>query len=510
MNENYATLFNEYQDAIVISKARTYAKWTIPSLVVEPNLQADAARLEGDFQSEGATLVNSLASKFTTLLFPTTHAFMGFNLNQDLIAELGIDPKQTDERLATMVLKASQRIFQGKSYHQLTMALKHLIVTGNVCVKRDAETSSITVYGIERYVTKRDGDGRVIDALIKEQVYYESLPDDIKLILSSGTMQGFQPRKVLDMYTRVKRLSRKTYLDKHMYETSVQIGGVTLGEEFVGVYPEEQLPYIFATWNLVQGENYGRGHVEDYAGGLAKISELSYALALYSVESMNVVNLVGAASAGSITDLAEADMGEYVRAEPSDVMSYETGSSNKVQFIREEIANEFSTLAPAFLYRANTREAERVTAYEIQQQIKEVESAMGGAYSSLAESLQLQLSYLLLYEEDAEIMQVMDEGLGTVKITTGINALGRTTAIQNLIMAMQEGQAIVALAREIDPRIDTAAVMDEVYKSYAIDTKLIKKSDEVLEQEAEAQQQQLQGEQQMQQAMQMNQEMANG
>lgn len=134
---------------------------------------------------------------------------------------------------------------------------------------------------------------------------------------------------------------------------------------------------------------------------------------------------------------------------------------------------------------------------------------MGGAYSSLAESLQLQLSYLLLYEEDAEIMQMMDEGLGAVKITTGVNALGKSTTIQNLIMAMQEGQAIVGIAREIDPRIDAAAVMDEVYKSYAIDTKLIKKSDEVLQQEAEAQQQQIEGEQQMQQAMQMNQEMAN-
>lgn len=360
MVEQYATLFREYSDANVLMKARKYAKWTVPSLVADPSLSANSLQLEGDFQSEGATLVNSLASKFTTLLFPTTHAFMGFTLNDALVDALDVDPKSLDERLATMVLRASQRIFQGKSYHQLTMALKHLIVTGNVCVKRDADNAAITVYGIERYVTKRDGDGRVIDAIIKEQVYYESLPEDIRMVVKGGKTIEHAPNKVLDMYTRIRRLSRKTYLDRYMYETTVQIDGVTLGSEFQGLYPEEQLPFIFATWNLVQGENYGRSHIEDYAGGLAKISELSYALALYGIESMNVVNLVGQASAGSISDLAEAEMGEYVRADPNDVASHETGSSNKVQFIRQEIANEFTTLAPAFLYRANTRDAERI------------------------------------------------------------------------------------------------------------------------------------------------------
>ena len=147
------------------------------------------------------------------------------------------------------------------------------------------------------------------------------------------------------------------------------------------------------------------------------------------------------------------------------------------------------------------------TAFEIQQQINEVESAMGGAYASIAESLQLPLSYILLYEQDPEIMSLMSEGLGTVQIVTGVNALGKSTKINNLIQAMQEGQALVGIAMQIDKRLDTNAIMDEVYKAHAIDTAWIKKSDEVLKQEAQAMQAQEQGQAEMQQAMQMGQDM---
>lgn len=509
--DNYATLFDQYIDAVVINKAQQYSRWTIPSLTAKSTLGANAQTLEGDYQSEGATLVNSLASKFTTLLFPTTHAFMGFDLNKELLEQLGADPKELDESLATTVLKASQRIFHGKSYHQLNMALKHLIVTGNVCVKRDEERASITAYGIERYVTKRDGDGRVIDAIIKEQVYYNALPEDIKAKVDTKRLiYGTQTNKPLDMYTRIKRLDIKSYNDIPMFETSVQIDGVDLGSEFEGLYTEHRLPYIFATWNLVSGENYGRSHIEDYAGGLAKISALSESLALYGVESLHVTNLVGSASAGSIEDLANADMGEFVRADPNEVLAYETGSTQKIQYIRAEIQAEFTTLAPAFLYRANVRSGDRITAFEIQQQINEVESAMGGAYASIAESLQLPLSYILLYEQDPEIMTLMSEGLGTVQIVTGVNALGKSTKINNLIQAMQEGQALVGIAMQIDKRLDTNAIMDEVYKAHAIDVAWIKKSDEVLKQEAQAMQTQEQGQAEMQQAMVMGQEMMNG
>lgn len=512
--ENYATLFNEYTDTGVLEKSRQYAKWTIPSLMAKSSLGQDQVAMMGDFQSKGATLVNSLASKLTSLLFPTTHAFMGFKLDKEILGMIGVEAADLDEELSRTVYEASQQIFLGKAYHQLNMAIKHLIVTGNVCIKRDSEKNLITAYGLERYAVKRDGDGNVLDAVIREQVYLHALPSDIQATIRK---EGIQPTDLalkknlpVDMYTRIEREDIKSFQDIPMYKTSVMINGVKLGEEYEGRYTENELPYVFAVWNLVAGENYGRGHCEDYAGGLANISELSYSLALYSIESLHVTNLVGSGSASSIDDLAQAPMGGYVRANPDEVRAHETGSSAKVEFIRAEIETEFSILAEAFMYRGNTRDAERVTAFEISQQIKEVESAMGGAYSSLAESLQLPLSYILLYEVNKELMQLMADGLGSVEIITGVNALGKSTEIQNLISAMQEAHAIVSMVREIDPRVDTTKVMDEVYKSYAIESDKYLKTEQELEQEAMAMQEQQQGQQEMQQAMAMTQDMQGG
>ena len=126
---------------------------------------------------------------------------------------------------------------------------------------------------------------------------------------------------------------------------------------------------------------------------------------------------------------------------------------------------------------------------------------MGGAYSSLAETLQLPLSYVLLYETDRSIMRLMADGLGSVEIVTGVNSLSKSTEVNNLISAMQEGQAIVAMVSQIDQRVDTNRIMDEVYKSYAIDTERYMKTKEQLEAEASAQAEQMQGQQEMEQAM---------
>ncbi|WP_236502177.1 portal protein, partial [Escherichia coli] len=61
-------------------------------------------------------------------------------------------------------------------------------------------------------------------------------------------------------------------------------------------YPELELPYNVLVWNLVSGEHYGRGLVEDYAGDFARLSVLSEALTNYEVESARLIPLIDASS----------------------------------------------------------------------------------------------------------------------------------------------------------------------------------------------------------------------
>lgn len=130
---------------------------------------------------------------------------------------------------------------------------------------------------------------------------------------------------------------------------------------------------------------------------------------------------------------------------------------------------------------------------------------MGGAYSSLAETFQLQLSYLFLYETDEQFMNaVMDLDVGQVQISTGLNALGKTTKAQNIIQALMEAGQLVEIV-QFDKRIDFTRIVDVFFEARGIDFKEISKTPEQMEEEAKAEAEAAQAEATQQEAMAMGQ-----
>jgi len=127
---------------------------------------------------------------------------------------------------------------------------------------------------------------------------------------------------------------------------------------------------------------------------------------------------------------------------------------------------------------------------------------MGGAFSILAETLQLPLSYLLIQEVDPNLIQSILETSGKtyIGINTGISALGRATKVQNILQALEEGRAAVELAGVADYRVDPQKLMDLIYQGRSVNPTEILKSDQQLREEAEAEQQQQEAMAQMQQA----------
>ena len=513
----YSALFEKMKDGVVLDKSRHYSRWTVPSLMLDASKDGKTKQVEGDFQSDGALLVNGLASKMAGLLFPNTSPFMRIHLSDSILAQIGeagADTSQIQSALAKLEFEASQRIFRNSSYNQLVHTLKLLIVTGNACVFRDSANGRTVSYNLENFAVRRDGLGRVVDAVVRERTFYESLPPEVKGVLEEKYPSRFSQGKPYDkpiyVYTRVLRVPGETVGNDKM-GVSTQIEDVELPPDFAGTYSEQTCPWIFPTWGLSSGENYGRGLVEDHAGGFAKLSEVSEALTLYEVESLRLLNLVGASAASNIDELQFAETGKFVRADPDQVSTFETGSTQKIQYISQDLEHIFSKLARAFMYQGNTRTGERVTAYEIRQEALEVEASMGGSYSALAESLQLPLSHVLLWEVDRDFMQgLVDAADGTrIDINTGINALGRATKVQNILQALQEGQQAVELAQVADNRIDPYKVMDLIYAGRSVDISELNKSEEQMRAEVEAQQQQAQGEAQMQAAQDEAQMMAN-
>lgn len=466
--------FLQYRDDSVIIKATRYAHWTLPQLMVDlcNQVGSTVAVIERDFQEIGALLTNNLGAKLGSLLFPSSRPFFKIAPSPQLIGratQRGKSQADVNAGLARMEMAASQRLFLNASYNQLVFAIKHLIVTGNVVIHRDKKAQRTTCYGLRSFSCRRDGRGQLLDLIIKERTSFSGLAKEFQNALRTKNPVRYSQASAydisIDVYTRVVREYRGNNI---VYVESQQLEGMDVGTP--AVHPQHLCPWSAPTWSIVAGEHYGRGLVEDFAGGFAKLSDASEALALYGISAMKFVNLVAPGQGANIDELQAAETGEYVQGMKEGVYTHEVGDAQKIVAMRAEIESTFGNLARAFMYKGNTRNAERVTAFELQQDAMEANTVLGGTYSSLAETMQIPLAHVLLTETEPGILQGVISGDVQLNLMAGIPALGRAADVQNIIAAARDAAAIVGVLKQLDKRIDTAKLLDVIYAGQSVDT----------------------------------------
>lgn len=501
MRISHKARFERYRDDSVIQKCIRYAHWTIPGLMADLSTVQNGTNLilERDYQEIGALLTNNLAPKLAGLLFPASRPFFRAGATQELedrATEAGLSKSEVAAAFAKMEQEASARVFLNAGYAQIIQALRHLIVTGNVMTHRDSKAGKFTAFGLQSFSQRRDGQGNMIDAVLREYTHIESLEPNIQqaLRIAGGhRYRNTDTAPAVQLFTRIHRKMGAS--GKFYYEVSQEADETPVG--VTGQYPEHLCPWQVITWSLIAGENNGRGLVEDYAGGFAKLSDASHAAALYGIEMMKVLNLVQPGLGADIDELAKAESGEYVQGTPGAVVAYENGDANKLLALRAEINDVFSNLSRAFMYKGNTRDAERVTAFELKQDALEADNTLGGNYSSLSAAMQIPYAHILLTEVDEDVLEGLLTKTIQLEIIAGIPALGRAVDVQNLLQAATDGIAIVQQLMQFDKRVDPLKAADIIYAAYSVDTSLLFKSKEQMAAEADAAMQEQQGQQQM-------------
>lgn len=469
----YESLFNKFRDNTVISRCEQYARWTLPYLMADIFEVSSSGRVvvERDYQEVGALFTNSLAAKLTRLLFPTQYPFFQASASRDFVefaAKEGYKETELSSMFASMEMESNRRLFLNSGYASLILALKHLIVTGNALIYRDSEKRTIISYGIQSFAARRDGAGCLLDAVLREYTVVEALPESIQKSLKASSAAKYgRPEQTVKKYTRIHRQMNNGV---EGYYVSQEVDTISVGD--ATWYPKDLCPWMAPTWVLIPGEHYGRGMVEDYAGGFARLSSLSEAGALYAVEIMRVVHLVGAAAGSSIDELAQSESGEWVRGDPNEVQAYEAGDDKKLIAVRQEIERVVMNLARAFMYEAVSRQAERVTAYELQRDAEEAELALGGVYSTISGGIQVPMAHILMTEVNDMTLAGLVTGNIRPDVTAGIPALGRSAEVQNFLTSMQEIGAVAPII-QTDKRINPAKVSDMIFSARSFDTKQV-------------------------------------
>ncbi|MEM9725118.1 MAG: portal protein, partial [Pseudomonadota bacterium] len=456
-----------------LERGREAAKLTTPSLL-PPDGHSGLSSLPTPYQGVGARGVNTLANKLLLAQFPPNTPFFRLTVDETALAAMGEDAPAEDgeapkadapgarseasiaapqaaalQDAAQAVETALGRIERavmaeietGFVRAALHAALRHLIVSGNCLLHLNPEGGA-RVFRLDRYVVKRDALGGVREIVLRETVAPDTLPEGV----DAGARGGVEPLtgrtlsagaplqnadRTVDLYTWIRL---ETGGSGEAYWSVVQ---EALGQEIpgsAGRYPKDRLDWLALRWTHVDGEDYGRGHVEEYLGDLRSLEGLMQAIVEGSAAASRMTVLVSPNGQTDAEELAEAENGAIIDGDGKDVSIVQANKFNDFRVAFEAIKMLNERLSFAFLLNsAVKRDADYVTAEEVRFMAAELEDALGGVYSVLAEELQKPLVSLLLHHKAREgLLPPLPLGVVRPRIVTGLDALGRGRELQRL------------------------------------------------------------------------------
>jgi hypothetical protein len=267
----------------------------------------------------------------------------------------------------------------------------------------------------------------------------------------------------------------------------------------VGTYPADNMPYQALRMVRVDGEDYGRGYVEEFLGDLRSLEGLSQSLVESSAAASKIVFMVRPNAVTRKRDLANTRNGDIITGQRDDVTCLQTDKQYDLSIVERSIGRLEERMSYAFLlHTAIQRDAERVTAQEIRYMAEQLETSMGGIYSLLSQEFQLPLVQVLMkrMSQSNEIPKLPKDSVAPTVIT-GIEALGRGNDLQKLREFVMEIGQLAQISPEVVQSLNPSDLITRVATSLGIDTEGLIKSQEQLAQEQEAAQQQMQQQQMM-------------
>ena len=342
------------------------------------------------------------------------------------------------------------------------------------------------VFRLDRYVVKRDSMGNILEIITKESVSPAMLDEETRALITDPNDKN---TKDYDIYTKVCLVDKK-------WEVYQEVQDILIPSS-KGTYKLDQNPFIPLRFTRIDGEDYGRGFVEEYIGDLKSLEGLTQSIVEGSAASAKVLFLVRPNGTTKTRTIASAPNGAIVNGDANDVSTLQVQKSADFRVAMETMRTIAERLSFAFLLNtAVQRNAERVTAEEVRYMAQELETALGGVYSILSQEFQMPLVKLILANlENQGKMPKMPKDTVKPTIVTGMEALGRGQDLNKLAQFLQYLQPLGQEA--IMSQMNIADYIDRLGASLGIDTNGLIKSEE--QKQMEAQQQQEQQQQMMQQ-----------
>ena len=189
--------------------------------------------------------------------------------------------------------------------------------------------------------------------------------------------------------------------------------------------------------------------------------------------------------------LAEAPNGAIVQGSEGDVSVLQLNKFNDLRTAQTTMAGITDRLSQAFLLTSGVvRDAERVTAEEIRMLSQELEAALGGLYSLLAQEMQLPIVTRLMDRTSKEKrLPKLPKDIVKPTIVTGVEALGRGNDLNRLDMFLAGANQVVG-PQAVNQYLNVSDYFKRRATALGIETEGLIKTEEEIQQAMQMQQQQ--------------------
>tara|TARA_R100000808_G_scaffold15607_2_gene35916 strand:+ start:5640 stop:7256 length:1617 start_codon:yes stop_codon:yes gene_type:complete len=465
-----------------LEQARLAALLTKP-YVLPPKDQKANETLPPNFQSRGARGINNVGSRLTLALYPNGLPFMAFTLDPEVVNSQTIDPQIVQMAQQEMFLYArklmasleqqSMRLEMEDHRRQLSFrahkarTIDQILITGDT-LEYMQPNYQMQLYRRDMYVTARDGAGNILFHVIREKIDAASL--EPAMFARTGLDQDHRrnpdpTERIVDRYCWVNwdYASRK-WLVRHEVNDKI----ILESEEAV-------TPYFSTTFELVEGEDYGRGFVESMVmGDLRSLDEMEMrrldllALATNWKIVKDRASMVAddslLSATGSIITGARVDGGVV-----QDIATLSHGDPRDFALLTAGIQDKRADTGKSMLVESEAvRNAERVTTFEIQRNVTEINSILGGLYIPIADEQHMKMTARLSWQYNRDHGIALPQDLTgrpsvQMKSLTGLSALNDAANAEKLLSGLailqQLGEPALGM---IDMNVMTRLLLREV------------------------------------------------
>ena len=472
------------------------SRLTLPYLIQEDlSSQPTHQKLHTPWQSVASKCVVNLAAKLMLALLPPQTSFfklqirddkLGEEIPREIRSELDLSFSKMERMVMDYINASSDRVV----VHQ---ALKHLIVSGNALIFMGKE--GLKNYPLNRYVINRDGNGNVCEIVTKELISRKILAMDLPEPLPNspgddGYKTGSDDQDV-EVYTYVRLDNGRWVWHQEAFDKILPNSRSTA--------PKTANPWLCLRFNVVDGEDYGRGRVEEFLGDIRSLEGLSQAIVEGSAAAAKVVFLVSPSSTTKPKTIADAGNGAIVQGRPDDVGVIQVGKTADFRTAAEQMQTLERRIGEAFLV-LSVRQSERTTAEEVRLTQMELEQQLGGLFSLLTvEFLIPYLNRTLHMLQRTGQLPKIPKDVVRPQIVAGVNALGRGQDQQSLVQFAQ------TLAQTMGPEVmakylDPGEYVKRLAAAQGIDVLNLVKTPETMQAENQKAQEQMQQQMMLKQA----------